>query len=41
MYSSPSARLSALHTSEAFGNSEKLHPATSLRGVLAVELTKT
>jgi hypothetical protein len=37
MYSSPSARFSALHTFQAFGNSEKPPRNNGLRGALAVE----
>jgi hypothetical protein len=37
MYSSPSARSSALHTFQAFGNSEKPPRNNGLRGALAVE----
>jgi len=37
MYSSPSARFSALHTFQAFGNSEKPPRNNALRGALAVE----
>jgi len=37
MYSSPSARFSALHTFQAFGNSEKPPPNNGLPGALAVE----
>jgi hypothetical protein len=37
IYSSPSARFSALHTFQAFGNSEKLPRNNGLRGALAVE----
>ena len=38
MYSSPSARFSALHTFQAFGNSEKPPRNNGLRGALAVAL---
>jgi hypothetical protein len=37
MHSSPSARFSALHTFQAFGNSEKPPRNNGLRGALAVE----
>lgn len=37
MYSSPSARFSALHTFQAFGNSEKPPRNNGLRGAIAVE----
>ena len=37
MYSSPSARFSALHTFQAFGNSEKPAGNNGLPGALAVE----
>jgi hypothetical protein len=37
MYSSPSARFSALQTFQAFGNSEKPPRNNGLRGALAVE----
>jgi hypothetical protein len=37
MYSSPSARFSAFHTFQAFGNSEKPPRNNGLRGALAVE----
>jgi hypothetical protein len=37
MYSNPSARFSALHTFQAFGNSEKPRRNNGLRGALAVE----
>ena len=37
MYSSPSACFSALHTFQAFGNSEKPTRNNGLRGALAVE----
>ena len=36
-YSSPSARFSALHTFQAFGNSEKPPRNNGLLGALAVE----
>ena len=41
MYSSPSARFSALHTFQAFGNSEKSPRNNGLRGALAVECPST
>jgi len=37
MYSGLSARFSALHTFQAFGNSEKPPRKNGLRGALAVE----